>query len=124
MDIEHLQQTVYRAHIELAASGLVMGTFGNLSAADRDAGVFVIKPSGVPYDQLTPAHMVPVSLETGEVVGFRPAPVVRHADASRAVPRVRLRGRRPHPLGVRDALRAGAHADPVHGHDPRGLFPR
>ncbi len=69
MNIEHLQQAVYRAHVELAASGLVMGTFGNLSAADREAGVFVIKPSGVPYDRLTPAHMVPVSLETGEVVG-------------------------------------------------------
>ena len=47
----------YDANMELASSGLVMGTFGNLSAADRDAGVFAIKPSGVPYEQLTPdAH--------------------------------------------------------------------
>ena len=46
-----------------------MGTFGNLSAVDRDAGVFAIKPSGVPYESSRPTHMVAVSLETGEVVG-------------------------------------------------------
>lgn len=69
MIVKDLQEIVYDANMELAASGLVMGTFGNLSAVDRGAGVFVIKPSGMPYDQLTPSHMVPVSLETGEVVG-------------------------------------------------------
>lgn len=68
-ELSVLQETVYRANLELAASGLVMGTFGNLSVVDRDAGVLVIKPSGVPYDALTPAHMVPVSLSTGRVVG-------------------------------------------------------
>jgi L-ribulose-5-phosphate 4-epimerase len=56
------------ANVELASSGLVMGTFGNLSAADHAAGVFAIKPSGVPYDRLTPEQMVVVSLETGDVV--------------------------------------------------------
>ena len=60
-----LQDIVYRANMELAASGLVMGTFGNLSAVDRASGLFVIKPSGVPYADLTPDHMVAVSLETG-----------------------------------------------------------
>jgi L-ribulose-5-phosphate 4-epimerase len=63
-----LHDIVYRANMELASSGLVMGTFGNLSAVDRDAGLVVIKPSGVPYKQLTPAHMVAVSLATGEVI--------------------------------------------------------
>ena len=63
-----LQEQVYRANLELAASGLVMGTFGNLSAVARQAGVFVIKPSGVAYDALTPAQMVPVSLDTGQVI--------------------------------------------------------
>ncbi|OFW04042.1 MAG: L-ribulose-5-phosphate 4-epimerase [Acidobacteria bacterium RIFCSPLOWO2_02_FULL_67_36] len=63
-----LHDLVHRANMELASSGLVMGTFGNLSAVDRDAGLFVIKPSGVPYNQLTPAHMVAVSLATGEVL--------------------------------------------------------
>ena len=63
-----LHDLVHRANMELASIGLVMGTFGNLSAVDRDAGLFVIKPSGVPYNQLTPAHMVAVSLATGEVL--------------------------------------------------------
>ncbi len=65
---ESLRDLAYRANMELAASGLVMGTFGNVSAVDRAAGLFAIKPSGVAYDQLTPAHMVLVSLETGRSV--------------------------------------------------------
>ena len=63
-----LRERVYRANRELAESGLVMGTFGNVSEVDRGAGLFVIKPSGVPYEEQTPDHMVPVSLETGQVV--------------------------------------------------------
>jgi L-ribulose-5-phosphate 4-epimerase len=64
----NLQDIVCRANLDLADSGLVMGTFGNLSVVDRAAGVFAIKPSGVPYDQLTPDRIVLVSLETGKVV--------------------------------------------------------
>jgi L-ribulose-5-phosphate 4-epimerase len=67
--IETLCDQVCRANIELAKSGLVTGTFGNLSALDRADRVFAIKPSGVPYDQLTPNHILVISLETGEVVG-------------------------------------------------------
>jgi L-ribulose-5-phosphate 4-epimerase len=63
-----LRETVYEANRKLADTGLVMGTFGNVSQADHAAGVFVIKPSGIPYDALSPADMVPVSLATGEVV--------------------------------------------------------
>ena len=63
-----LRETVYEANRKLADTGLVMGTFGNVSQADHAAGVFVIKPSGIPYDALSPAEMVPVSLATGEVV--------------------------------------------------------
>ena len=63
-----LRERVYRANKELAESGLVVGTFGNVSGVDRSAGLFVIKPSGVPYEEQTPEHMVPVSLETGQVV--------------------------------------------------------
>jgi L-ribulose-5-phosphate 4-epimerase len=66
--IDQLRDTVYRANMDLAASGLVMGTFGNLSAVDRSAGVFAIKPSGVPYEALTAAHMVVLSLESGDIV--------------------------------------------------------
>jgi L-ribulose-5-phosphate 4-epimerase len=63
-----VRRIAFDANVELASSGLVMGTFGNLSAADHAAGVFAIKPSGVPYDRLTPEQMVVVSLETGDVV--------------------------------------------------------
>ena len=63
-----LRELVCRANQELAASGLVLGTFGNVSGVDRKGGLFIIKPSGVPYDALTPARMVPVSLETGRVL--------------------------------------------------------
>ena len=70
-----LRESVYRANRELAESGLVHGTFGNVSAIDRGAGLFVIKPSGVPYVDQTPEHMVAISLETGAVVDsrFRPS---------------------------------------------------
>jgi len=63
-----VRRIAYDANLELASSGLVMGTFGNLSAADSAAGVFAIKPSGVAYDRLTPEQMVVVSLNSGEVV--------------------------------------------------------
>jgi L-ribulose-5-phosphate 4-epimerase len=63
-----LREAVFRANMELAGSGLVMGTFGNVSGVDRETDLMMIKPSGVPYDDLTPAHMVPVSLASGEVV--------------------------------------------------------
>lgn len=68
MIAQDLRELVYRANQHLAESGLVLGTFGNVSGVDRDAGLLVIKPSGVAYDELTPAHMVPVSLDTGEVI--------------------------------------------------------
>jgi L-ribulose-5-phosphate 4-epimerase len=64
-----LQKEVHRANMALARSGLVMGTFGNVSGVDRAAGLMAIKPSGVPYDELKPEHIVPVSLSTGKVVG-------------------------------------------------------
>ena len=64
-----LKQIAFDANMALASSGLVMGTFGNLSAVDRAAGVFAIKPSGVPYEALTPDHMVVVSLDSGAVTG-------------------------------------------------------
>ncbi len=73
--VASLRETVWRANLDLVESGLVTGTFGNVSGIDREAGLFVIKPSGVPYDGLQPDHMVPVSLATGEVLegGLRPS---------------------------------------------------
>lgn len=84
-----LRERVWRANLELAGSGLVSGTFGNVSAVDRGAGLFVIKPSGVPYGELGPEHMVAVSLETGEVLegSFRPSSdTPTHLELYRAFP--------------------------------------
>ncbi len=86
---EALRQEVHRANVALARSGLVMGTFGNVSGVDRTAGLMAIKPSGVPYDRLKPEHIVPVSLATGEVVGsdLRPSSdTPTHLEIYRAFP--------------------------------------
>ena len=74
MSARDLREIVYEANRALAQTGLVMGTFGNVSQADHAAGVFVIKPSGVPYDALTPADMVPVSIDTGAVIDSQRRP--------------------------------------------------
>lgn len=86
---DELRDAVWRANLALVESGLVLGTFGNVSAVDRTEAIFVIKPSGVPYDELTPGHMVPVSLETGEVVDgdLRPSSdTPTHLELYRAFP--------------------------------------
>ena len=84
-----LRDEVYRANMELAGSGLVSGTFGNVSGVDRSAGLFLIKPSGVPYRKLTAAQLVAVSLATGEVIGrsLRPSSdTPTHLELYRAFP--------------------------------------
>jgi L-ribulose-5-phosphate 4-epimerase len=69
-----LRDAVFRANRRLAETGLVMGTFGNVSAVDRRSGVMMIKPSGVPYEKLQPKDMVAVSLESGKVIGSKLRP--------------------------------------------------
>lgn len=66
--LESLKKDVYEANLELVQSGLVVETFGNASGVDRPSEMLVIKPSGVPYDQIKPESMVVVSLKTGKVV--------------------------------------------------------
>ena len=68
MSAPELRAQAFEANRRLAGTGLVLGTFGNVSAVDRASGLMAIKPSGVAYDTLTPEHMVLVSLETGAVV--------------------------------------------------------
>ena len=53
---QHIQQAAYEGNMQLPKLGLVLFTFGNVSAADRDLGVFAIKPSGIPYEDLSPAR--------------------------------------------------------------------
>lgn len=69
-----LKQEVYEANMLLPKYHLVTFTWGNVSGIDREKGLFVIKPSGVDYDKLTPDSMVVVNLE-GEVVegDYRPS---------------------------------------------------
>ena len=65
---EDLRERVIAANRALVDAGLVVLTFGNASAADRDAGVLAIKPSGIAYDMLRPDDVPVVDLESGEVV--------------------------------------------------------
>lgn len=60
--LRELQQRVYEANIALVKHGLVILTWGNASEIDREREVFAIKPSGVPYDQLRPEHIVLVDM--------------------------------------------------------------
>jgi L-ribulose-5-phosphate 4-epimerase len=66
--LEKLKAAVCKANLDLVSEGLVIQTWGNASAVDRERGVMVIKPSGVPYAEMKPAHMVVVSLADGKVV--------------------------------------------------------
>ena len=52
--LEKLKEEVYRANMDLPKYGLVTFTWGNVSGIDREKGLFVIKPSGVDYDKLSP----------------------------------------------------------------------
>jgi L-ribulose-5-phosphate 4-epimerase len=66
--LDALKAEVCRANLDLVAEGLVIQTWGNASGVDRERGVMIIKPSGVPYDGMKPRHMVVVSLADGKVV--------------------------------------------------------
>ena len=65
--LEELKQHVYEANMRLPKLELVTFTWGNVSGIDREQGLFVIKPSGVEYEKLSPADMVVVDLD-GKVV--------------------------------------------------------
>lgn len=66
--LEQLKAAVCKANLDLVAEGLVIQTWGNASGIDRERGLMVIKPSGVPYHGMKPKHMVIVSLAGGNVV--------------------------------------------------------
>lgn len=71
---QHIREEAYAANMQLPKLGLVLFTFGNVSAVDRSAGVFAIKPSGVPYEDLSPEKMVIVDFEGNVVEGsMRPS---------------------------------------------------
>ncbi|MBK0008841.1 MULTISPECIES: L-ribulose-5-phosphate 4-epimerase [Priestia] len=65
--LDKLKEEVFQANVDLPKHGLVKYTWGNVSAIDRDSGLFVIKPSGVTYEKMTAQDMVVVDLD-GRVV--------------------------------------------------------
>ncbi len=72
--LEEIRKEVYEANVELQKQGLVLYTWGNASQIDRERGLVVIKPSGVPYSELFPENMVIVDLEENVVEGsLRPS---------------------------------------------------
>lgn len=69
-----IQQQAFEANMQLPKLGLVLFTFGNVSAADHNLSVFAIKPSGVPYENLSPDKMVIVDFDGTTVEGsLRPS---------------------------------------------------
>ena len=67
--LEKLKEEVCRANLQLPKYELVTFTWGNVSGIDREKGLFVIKPSGVSYEELKPEHMVVMDLEGNKVEG-------------------------------------------------------
>jgi L-ribulose-5-phosphate 4-epimerase len=74
MRLEALRSAVLEANLELVRRGLILYTFGNASGMDRKSGLVAIKPSGVPYEELTPADLVLTDLDGTVVEGtLRPS---------------------------------------------------
>lgn len=67
MKYAHIKEQAYEANMQLPRLNLVLFTFGNVSVIDRSAGAFAIKPSGVPYEELSPEKMVIIDLD-GKVI--------------------------------------------------------
>ena len=86
--LKHLKQQVYEANMELPKHGLVTFTWGNVSGIDREKGLFVIKPSGVEYEELKPEDMVVVDLEGNVVDGkYKPSSdTATHLELYKAFP--------------------------------------
>lgn len=88
--LTELKKEIYLANMELPKYGLVTFTWGNVSGIDREKGLFVIKPSGVPYDELEPEDMVVMDLEGNKVEGkYNPSSdTPTHVELYRAFPEI------------------------------------
>ena len=87
---EEIKQKVEEANMDLPRSGHVTFTWGNVSAIDREKGLFVIKPSGVDYDRLTPEDMVVMDLNGKKVEGrYNPSSdTATHLELYKAFPEI------------------------------------
>ena len=88
--IEQLKQQVYRANLDLVAHGLVLFTWGNVSAIDRENKLVVIKPSGVSYDNMKAEDMVVVDMDGNRVEGkYKPSSdTATHLELYKAFPAI------------------------------------
>ena len=89
--LEKLKEKVCAANLELVEKGVVIYTWGNVSEADRNTGLVVIKPSGLDYAVMQPEDMVVVDMETAEVVEgkWRPSSdLLTHIEIYRAFPEI------------------------------------
>ncbi len=88
--LEELKRQVYEANMLLPKYGLVTFTWGNVSAIDRESGLFVIKPSGVEYESMKPEDMVVMDLNGNRVEGnLRPSSdMPTHLELYKAFPEI------------------------------------
>lgn len=88
--LTELKKEIYLANMELPKYGLVTFTWGNVSGIDREKGLFVIKPSGVPYDELKSEDMVVMDLEGNKVEGkYNPSSdTPTHVELYKAFPEI------------------------------------
>lgn len=88
--LEELKKQVCDANRMLPKYGLVTFTWGNVSGIDAEKGLFVIKPSGVEYDKLTPENMVVMDLEGNQVEGsYKPSSdTPTHLELYKAFPKI------------------------------------
>ncbi|HBE79319.1 MAG TPA: L-ribulose-5-phosphate 4-epimerase, partial [Firmicutes bacterium] len=88
--MQKLKEQVLRGNLELVEYGLVLLTWGNVSAYDREKGVVAIKPSGVPYDRMTVDDIVVVDLDGKIVEGkLRPSTdTATHLEIYKAFPQI------------------------------------
>jgi L-ribulose-5-phosphate 4-epimerase len=90
MLLADLREQVLEANLDLVRRGLVLSTFGNASGVARDQRLIVIKPSGVPYEEMNPEHLVVTDMQ-GQVIegSLRPSSdLPTHAALYRAFPSV------------------------------------
>ena len=120
--LEHLKKEVYEANMLLPKYNLVTFTWGNVSGIDRESGLFVIKPSGVEYDRLTPDDMVVVDLEGNKVEGrYNPS---SDTPCCALQPLPEDRGSRSYSFELGDKLGTGGKRHPVLRNDTRRLHLR
>ena len=121
--LEKLKQEVLEANLLLPKYNLVTFTWGNVSAIDRESGMMVIKPSGVPYEEMTAEDMVVVELATGKTAEGKWKPssdTPTHLELYRAFPAVG--GAYPQPLGY--FVRSGRGRHSADGHNTGRLLLR